>query len=76
MLKQFWDEIPMKARYLFFYAAGCLTILPFLLVSCDQLKKMAPDSAIEEIAEEVIEHYTGIDLDLTPGTTDPDQTNK
>ena len=61
-----WDEIPMKMRYFLFYISGCLTALPFLLLSCDQLSKIKHDSAIEEIAEEVLEHYTGVDIDITP----------
>lgn len=32
--------------------------------------KLPPDNPIEEIAEEVVEEETGINLDFTPSTTE------
>ena len=47
--------------------------LLFLFSGCkkeiDELIKDYPkDNIGEEILEEIIEHYTGIDIDLTPGS--------
>jgi len=40
-----------------------------LLSGCSLWEYLStPDNAVEEIAEAALDHYTGIDLDFTPGT--------
>jgi len=45
-------------------------IIPILLLSFWGIKKMFPgyedDSAVEEIIEDIVEHHSDIDIDLTP----------
>jgi len=38
----------------------------FLFAGCELVKKYPQDNIIEEIAEEIIEQKTGLDIDLTP----------
>lgn len=50
-----------------------LTVLFFaiiivLLTSCSLLKNYPADNVVEEVAEEVVKHYTGADIDFTPGS--------
>lgn len=43
-------------------------LLLVCLCSCELLKKYPQDNIIEEIAEDVLKHETGIDVDFSPGT--------
>ena len=56
-------------------AAWAVVILA-LLVGCGTLNKwagMADDHEVEEISEVVIEHYSGIDVDLSPHSPEADK---
>lgn len=47
----------------------CILIPMILLSGCSLWEYLStPDNAVEEIAEAALDHYTGIDLDFTPGT--------
>lgn len=43
-------------------------LLLLVLSSCTLFKDYPQDNIVEEIAEEVIEAKTGLDIDLSPGT--------
>jgi len=69
IFKELWGEVGMKTRYGISFMLGaffCFIIL--YLTSCAMIKNIKPDSFLEELTEEVIENYTGIDLDLTPSS--------
>jgi len=62
---QFWKEIPMTLKIIFGIAfIGCLCIL----ASCSfgWLKNYPQDNFVEEMVEDVIKHETGLDIDITP----------
>jgi len=44
-----------------------LIFLALLLSSCQYIKSYKPDNIVEEIAEEVIEYATGLEVELSPG---------
>ena len=45
-----------------------LILLAMSLTSCVAFKGFKQDALIEEVAEEVIEANTGLDVDLSPGS--------
>ena len=70
VLKEIWNQIPVKYRYLICFCLGFGLLGILLLSSCSSIKtamKNYPqDNIIEESLEEVIESQTGFDIDLSP----------
>lgn len=72
MMREIWKEIPGKIRYLLFFILGIIIALLFTLTACTKLtnalKDYKDDNIVEEIGEQVIEHFTGVDIDITPSS--------
>jgi hypothetical protein len=72
IFKELIGEIPMKVRYITFFLIGFFSCAIPWLMSCNSVKEIIEnipdDSIVEELAEEVIEHYTGFEIDLTPSS--------
>jgi uncharacterized protein (UPF0297 family) len=70
VLKEIWDTIPMKVRYLGFYLLGLLSLCPIWLASCtgvlNRIKKLPKDSIVEEIIEDIIEKESHFAVTLSP----------
>lgn len=69
-----WSKTDLH-KYLVRWVLTCFIV--FLLAvgcqRCNEWLKLPPDNIYEEIGEEVIEHYTGIDVDLTPESKENDR---
>ena len=65
LIKKIWGKIPDMAKL--FLVVG-LIISVIMVASCGTYfwKSYKQDNVIEEAIEDLIEHKTGIDLDLTP----------
>lgn len=47
-----------------------LVLLCMIFAGCSLAKNWQPDNPIEELAEQIIQDQTGLDIDLTPGNPD------
>lgn len=65
-LKQMWSDCPMGLKYSMFFISGMILASCCINVGCSYLKHYPQDNIIEEIAEDVLQHETGIDIDFTP----------
>lgn len=63
-MKDLLKKIPL--HYILAFIVFLATLI--LLFSCSYFEKLPEDSLLEELVEDVIEHYTGIDVDLTPNS--------
>jgi hypothetical protein len=64
---EYIKNINIVVRLFLTVAAGAS--IGFYLTSCSGIfKSYRPDNICEEIVEEVIEHYSGISLDLSPNS--------
>lgn len=68
IIKELWNAMSLRIRYTLFFCLGIGCVLIPWLMSCSHLKKYPQDNIVEEIAEEALEHYTGIKIDLTPSS--------
>lgn len=72
IFSEIFGDFPIKVRYTTIYILGAFTIALPWLMSCSYLKELGTkyphDNVIEEITEMAIEHYTDLDLDLTPSS--------
>lgn len=62
-----WKVFPMWTKLCIGTILLCLAACA---IGCGVYKwsSYPQDNIVEEIAEEVLEHYTGIDIDVTPAT--------
>jgi len=71
IFNEMWGGLCMKARYGFFFGLGFMSsVLVTYLIGCAMIRNIPQDSVPEEILEQVIEGYTGLDLDLTPRSSE------
>lgn len=66
IVREMWSAIPMKVRYVGFFIAGAGMVGMAWLSSCSAVRSYPQDNPVEEFVERVIENETGLDLDLSP----------
>lgn len=57
-----------KIRVILLIIITCLVFMATaaIMFSCSMMKNYPPDNIVEEVGEEVLDHYTGVDVDFTP----------
>ena len=55
----------VKMKFNFWYIATAFIFIVCLIVSCSQIFMGEEDGLIEEVTEDMIQHVTGINVDLS-----------
>ena len=59
-------KIPANVKYVTAFFMGVIvTLICLFVTSCAMIKSVKPDSPAEEFAEDIIEHYTGVEIDFS-----------
>lgn len=69
LLREVWEEIPMVLKVM---VIGIVLMVVVVCVGCNQAwwSWYPQDNLLEETVEEVIEQKTGLDLDLSPTSSE------
>ena len=62
-----WELIPMWMKMGLVLICGAL-VGGCLACSIPKFKSFTPDAPLEELFEDMIENYSGVDLDITPSS--------
>ena len=68
VFNEIMTELPRWLKFIVVFTIGSIfgSIVTFLTI--DEPQEYQPDNIVEELVEEVIQNYTGQDIDLSPGS--------